>query len=425
MAWKGRCGTNDVLVVILMLAFYADFLSVVVGVGTGLIAISLSLTVWLIKGLAEGRYDVPYSSAYVLLVLMVAAAFFAMIAPIGSPFSKLARTVAFCYIRLGMVFLVISLIRGRDQLQRAAYGFIGLGVVSAVVALWQFWTFVLTGVNYSFGEGENLYRATAQGLLLRASGLGKNPNEIGPTMAVAAIICLYLGISRVAITRGARVAHYLAFGVLVGGVLVTFSRAATLGLLSVCLAVPFIRRPAWRWRIAALYGVLAVGLAVAGAIGVFEILGDPTEAISIRYDLDRLGLRAIMEYPITGVGIDAFPYYDNAYDEAVHNLLIQVASEMGIPGLFFFIVLLADAGVKLVRVTWRAKDEGARSLFGGVAMGYAAQILTHFGNPTLSDLAFWFFLGVAEAAVVLGASGAEASKDGPRSSGQPPVGGWA
>lgn len=407
-----RFDTGDLTVLILMAPFYADFLTRVLPLRIGVIAVSIAFMIATVRIVATRRFDVGYGFIDLCLLLLAATAFLSTTSPIGEPGAKLTRAIAFCYTRLLMAVLVISSIRRPEQLRRAAYGFIGVGVVSAAVALWQFWTFELTGINYSFAEGENLFRATSTGLVLRASGLGKNPNEIGPTMAAAAILGLYLGMCSLG-TR--RVVYFFAVGILVGGVVVTFSRAAVLSLLIACLVLPFAPRPNATGRLgrrAALAGGAGIVLIAIGAVaGVFELLGDLGEAISIRVDLNQLAVRAIMDYPITGVGIDAFDYYNNAYGEPVHNLFLQVAAELGMLGLAAFTALVASLGAGLIRAVWRAKDHEAGAILGGVALGYLGQLVTHLGNPVLPDLAFWFYVGLAAAAVRVHSSVAETLKD--------------
>ena len=399
------------MAVVLLIPSFLDSLRVVFGIRLmSLFAVSLCLVAWLTKAFSARKFAIQPSSLYFLLVLFGAASFLSVTSPIGSPLLKLYRAASFLYTRLFIVFLLINSIRTLAQVRRTMYLVIGLGAFSALIALWQFWMYQQTGLNYSFAQDEQTFRITSEGTFLRATALAADPNEIGIHMVVAGIWCLYLGLA----TRGfrplARVAHYLAFLILAGGVIVTFSRSALLSLLIAVIMVyvttAFLTRPSWTPGIASLLGVSVLGaVMIGGLLDHPHIFGVVPEDVLWRIDLNRIGVRAVLENPLTGVGVDAFTNYDNPYDLAVHNLFIQIAAEMGIPGLLVFTILVGSVGVRLVIATWQSSDSRIRSVLAALTLGYGAKLLSHLSTPILTDLLFWFYVGLSEAALIVYRSG--------------------
>ncbi len=391
------------LVLVLLLPLFLDSLRVTFGVPLmSFFAVSTCLVIWLARAFAAHRVVVQPSAAYVLLLLMGASAFLSTTSPIGAPFSKLYRAASFSYTRLFMVFLLINLVRSLDQVRRAMSMVIGLGAVSAVVALWQFWMYEQTGINYSFAQGEAIFRVTPTNTYLRATALASQPNEIGIVLAVAAVWCLYAGFSEGGIRRFARIGLSLLFFLLLSGVIVTFSRGALVslffGVTALGVAIPLLRGRGARVGVALTIGVLGVtGLAVMLALSPMfeEASGD----VLWRIDLNRLGIQAVLENPLTGVGVDSFSNYDNAYDLEVHNLFIQVAAELGLFGLLLFVLLTGSLLVRLLRAAWTAPDARSRSVLVAVTLGYVTKLIFHVSSPILTDLFFWFCLGLGEAVV--------------------------
>lgn len=395
------------MILLLLIPSAVDFLRVRYGLPfMTFLGVSVCLVIWLTKAFVHRKFTIQYSPLYFVLLLIGATAFLSITSPIGDPLVKLYRTSTLIYSRFVMVFLLVNLIRSFDQLRRAIYMVIGLAALSALIALWQFWMYEQTGINYSFAEGDQTFRVTPAGTFLRATALATDPNGIGEIMAVAGVWCLYLGLSTEGLRPLARLVHYLPFLILGGGVVVTFSRSALLsllvGLLAVCLTFLFVNRPSSAGRLAALFGVLGVGAVVIGGLfNLSAIFGEVSEDVLWRIDLNQLGLRAVLDNPITGVGIDGFIYYNNPYDLPVHNLFIQVASELGIPGLFFFLVLIGSLFIRLVMAAWQARDSRIRSLLMALTIGYGATLLTQMGAPILLGTFFWLHVGLIEAAVLI------------------------
>jgi putative inorganic carbon (HCO3(-)) transporter len=139
---------------------------------------------------------------------------------------------------------------------------------------------------------------------------------------------------------------------MVGVLVLTQSRSAWLALAA-CLFVLVALR--WRW------GWLAIALAVVGVILVIEhfgatrllealLAGGSIAGVEGRIEIWQRALFMIRDFPITGIGmgdfghvVDTFyPFYIYKASEVphAHNLFLQIAVDLGLPGLIAWLSLL-------------------------------------------------------------------------------------
>src|SRR5207302_5216470 len=112
----------------------------------------------------------------------------------------------------------------------------------------------------------------------------------------------------------------------------------------------------------------------------------------MRLDIWNEGLRMIQENPITGVGYNRFQYELHRKDIGIrepHNAYIKIASEMGIPALIWFIVMLFAA----LACTFGTRPGIHRELanaFTGFWFAFVAVNL--FGNRILREGLICYFM---------------------------------
>lgn len=193
--------------------------------------------------------------------------------------------------------------------------------------------------------------------LLRASGVFPDPHMFAYYVGMAAPLSL------VAYFSGQpRQWHFLLMGgVLLMADLLSFSRGGLVGLLlAFGVAVFFLRRSLFPSRRRLLILLVIGGLALAGA--VFSPLGARFTSIFSQEDgsnVERLRLWQeaavhIGERPLLGVGIGNYPLLVKpgvGYREPIyaHNLLLDLALETGIVGLFLFCGFLGAVAFFLIR----------------------------------------------------------------------------
>lgn len=159
--------------------------------------------------------------------------------------------------------------------------------------------------------------------------------------------------------------------------LLTQSRSAILGLALTAAVAAVV----WQRRLLVLAPLFLAGLVwylrSSGAWLLALPGADPANLIG-RLDIWQRALTAIADFPLTGVGLGAFRYLAIAYapfftvDPVLadvghaHNIFLQTALDMGIPGLIAYSALLllcAAGGWQLYR---RATTMTGRTISGGL-----------------------------------------------------------
>ncbi|GAA1274914.1 O-antigen ligase family protein [Saccharothrix xinjiangensis] len=235
---------------------------------------------------------------------------------------------------------------------------LGAAVAGAVVAA--------TGALHSlFVEGET-----------RASGPLEDPNDLAYFLVAALPLLVALRRPRRDATGSGRAATAglaLAATVLVAGAAATFSRggaramAADASWLAARRAIPV------RALLAGVAGsaVLVVGAALVAGPALDRAFQEKTHVAGANADTRELrweaAARMLAEHPVLGVGPGGFradypaASHNAEVDEqspVAHNMYLEVAAELGLPGFALFAALLALTAVTGERVLRATADPG-------------------------------------------------------------------
>ena len=242
------------------------------------------------------------------------------------------------------------------------------------------------------------------------SGLAANPNDL----ALMINLLIPFAAAVMLTSRGllARIVAAAALGLGVAGVVVTFSRAGFLTLSAVGLAGLLAlgrRRPL------ALVACAAILMAASTMLpqGYFERLStitnieaDTTGSAQGRWNDALVAMEVAARNPITGVGLDqnvlALNQERGATWREVHNVYLQYAVDLGVPGLALFLALF----VSLFRTAARTRHAGRRRrttrdvaiAAGSVQMALVAFAVAAFFHPVAYQ--FYFFLAAGLALAV-------------------------
>ena len=242
------------------------------------------------------------------------------------------------------------------------------------------------------------------------SGLASNPNDlalmINLLIPFAAALCLTTRRLLPRIVAGTA----LLCGV--AGVVVTFSRAGFLTLAAMGLVGLLAlgrRRPV------AVLGA-AIALAVATTMlphGYFERLStitdiesDTTGSAQGRWNDSLVAMQVAARNPLTGVGLDqnvlALNQERGATWREVHNVYLQYAVDLGVPGLTLFLALFVSlfrtaARVRRAGHRWRGGRDLAMAA-GSVQVALIAFAVAAFFHPVAYQ--FYFFLAAGLALAV-------------------------
>jgi len=248
------------------------------------------------------------------------------------------------------------------------------------------------------------------GYTTAGSGLAANPNDL------ALMINLLIPFAAALVVTTRRLLPRLIAGAAlllgVAGVIVTFSRAGFLTLAAmglVGLLALARRRP--------LALLAATALVIAGSTmlpeGYFKRLStitniesDTTGSAQGRWNDALVAMEVAARNPITGVGLDqnvlALNQERGATWREVHNVYLQYAVDLGLPGLLLFLALY----VSLFRTAGRVRRTGRRLrsardvavAAGSVQVAFVGFAVAAFFHPVAYQ--FYFFLAAGLALAV-------------------------
>jgi putative inorganic carbon (HCO3(-)) transporter len=172
--------------------------------------------------------------------------------------------------------------------------------------------------------------------------------------------------------------------------ILTQSRGAILALLAVILILMSLR---WKRGWIAILVSMAIGAAAIGYLGIDKSLamlasGVSLEGLAGRLEVWSRAIYMIQDFPITGVGMGLFgrvtdlvyPFFLNAAGSVphAHNLILQVAADLGIPGLIAWLSILSLIIVmsfQLYRYGRQRADQWTAGLGAGLLCSQAALIV--------------------------------------------------
>ncbi len=296
---------------------------------------------------------------------------------------------------LAVFWLMINVLSTPERIHRFIVVLSLLGAPLAATALW----------NYRSG----LFIEGALGVQ-RIAGydapLTQNPNDLA--LMLNLLVPLAVGLLLARPGRLLATALVCTIALEVAGIVVTFSRAGFLALATttlVCL---------WQLRRRRLGGwallILAIGIAslpfLPGGYGkrlatVMNVSADRTGSAQARWQDTVAAARYVAKNPIMGAGIGqdilALNEERGLRWRSVHNVFLQHAVELGLPGILLFVLLLGSCW-KAAAAVERRRDAGRlAALATGVKMSLLAFIVAGLFHPAGYHFYFYYVAGLAVA----------------------------
>ena len=199
----------------------------------------------------------------------------------------------------------------------------------------------------------------------------------------------------------------------------TFSRSGFLTLIAIG-AVYFWRMLRQGRLLAAMVlvaaALCALALAPAGHLGrlatSFDIDSDPTGSAQARWRDTVAASRFVLAHPLTGAGLGMNTLALNEVRgpawTMVHNVYLEYAADLGVPGLVLFLWLLLSCLARAGRARRCAEGVPGRAslsaLGGGVEAALLGFAVASFFYPVAYHFYFYYLAGLAVAAGTLSAA---------------------
>jgi O-antigen ligase len=354
---------------------------------------------------------------------------------------------------LVLYFLLINVIREMPTLKRVIWTLLFVGGILGGLSLFQEATKTYEN-NYGglAQKSDDIDMAEVKfdefGGSRRAGGpLGKE-NRYAQIMVV--IFPLALCMAYIEPARKMRLLALAAAGLILGGIVLTFSRGAFVtlaGMVLIMVLLRYIRPTQALGGVALLVVVILTALPeyverVSSVSNLSSLAANDSEgareadgSLRGRFAQNLAAVRAFVEHPILGVGPGHFAkFYSARYGNEVgtkrlnsnrraHSLYLEMLADTGLVGTTAFMAIV----FAVVRRLWQARRRFAqnRPELAHIATAFLLGIFNYFGTATFLHLSYqryyWFLMALACAAIRIFTleSAASQSQQPPAVAGQP------
>lgn len=367
----------------------------------GLLGLAAAYVLIFVRTAAGERCEVVWTPTYSFILLFAAATVLSL-AVLGD----LIRWILLAtrrFVHIAFFLLFVNAIRTPPQLTRCLAMAFVLGVGSALIGIAQVLLFVQTGVLLT-PQRAIFWNTPWWGAVPRAMGLFDHPNALGGTLGWFGVLLAFLGTcGAAAFTRKERVVFLGGSFLIFAAVFLSGSRGSWLGSAVALAIIPVVRNPSRTIQYA--LGALA-GTAIAYATGLAPLLWEQVvrlnpASVDFRYYIAEVAWESIREHPLLGVGIENLETYNNPFRLPAHNLFLQVASELGLPMMLVFLVLLVSLVVRGIRAVRMALGRREALLLQGILLAFGEVLIHSQTDLFVYSKFFWFQLALLECAILI------------------------
>ena len=346
------------------------------------IALIIIGLVWICRRLAYGRFSRPsaMNAPEALLVVMAVAGFLVSVdRPLSEP--KLWGIA----LQAVLFFAVLNGLHGKRDVRWLAAGLVALTLATALLSLigtqWDVVRLVDLPQIY-----DRLPRLLGN---IPDSGLSPtqeffHPREVGATMGL--LLPFVAAMALFGSGKLLRLSAALTF--LVGGLVLLLSQAL-MGLFGLLLGLAILA-VWWRRRLAVPLILLGLVLAVLLVVAVptswraAALSSDSPIGLGVilRLDMWSRAWAMIADMPYTGIGLNTFSLIQTHFymgyllgvEPHAHNLFLQTALDLGLPGLLAFVWLLVAFYLTARQALTRLDDRPATAMVIGAVAGVSAYV---------------------------------------------------
>lgn len=316
------------------------------------------------------------------------------------PGGSLALLLGLFVKALAVFWLIGNLVDTRVRLRGMAQTLVVLTVVLGLVGISNY----LSGV---FGPTQDIR------ILGHDAGLTRNPNDLA--LMINLIIPVSVALLLSASTVLGRIVLAAAIAVQVSAVVLTFSRAGFLTLAAALslFGLRLLGRPSRVLVFVAIGGaLLALPLVPESYTDRILTMGsvdaDVTGSARARWTGTVAAVEHAVQNPLMGAGLGMNILVLNesvgATWRSVHNIYLEFAVDLGLPGLAIFLLILR-ACWRSARVARKSADPQVAQLAEGIEISLAAFSVAAFFHPAAYTFYFYVIAGLAVAARTVGGYG--------------------
>jgi O-antigen ligase len=227
-------------------------------------------------------------------------------------------------------------------------------------------------------------------------GLFENSNDLALHLVTMIPIAVALGLGSRNVLK--KLAYLGATALMVGTVVVTFSRGGFIGLVASSLLL--VRRLGKKNRVATagamvfaviMFLALAPGAFSSRLSTIFNSSADLTGSSSQRTEVLKRSIWVALRYPLTGVGIGNFKHKAPRNLET-HNAYTQVAAEMGLGALVVYILLLVHPLKRLRLIENESYSKQEQTRFYYLAIGLQASLVGFMVSSFFGAVAYHWYV---------------------------------
>jgi O-antigen ligase len=230
----------------------------------------------------------------------------------------------------------------------------------------------------------------------RIKGLFENSNDLALHLVSMIPIAVALGLNGRNPLK--KLVYFGITGLMVGGVIVTFSRGGFIGL--VAATVVLVRRLGKKNRVATtaalafaviLFVALAPGAFSARLSTIFNSAADITGSASQRTEVLKRSVWVALRYPVFGVGIGNFRHKSPRNLET-HNAYTQVAAEMGLAAMVVYIMFLVHPIRRMRLIEKESLAHPDRRRFYYLSIGLQASLIGFMFSSFFGAVAYQWYV---------------------------------
>ncbi len=343
----------------------------------------------------EGNFTArPREINLILLFLLTALLSMPLATSPGEAFTQFSDVL----LKAIVIFIVlVNVIRTESRLKLLIWLVFGVSVYLSVNALNDY-------AHGVFREGSAYYNDQRIGGSI--GGLFGNSND----MAMHLVTMIPLAVGFAFATKGLlRKVLYVGLAVLfVSGIVVTFSRAGFLGFFIAALVLTrkIGRRNKFLSGGALVVAMLALLAFAPGSYSgrlstIFNSAADATGSSSQRTEILKRSIWVTLRYPLFGVGMGNF-HYKSVQELVTHNAYTQVSSEMGIPALVIYVMLMVYPLRRLREIEKQTMDRPDKRKFYYLSIGIQTSIIAYMVSSFFGSVAYqWYIYYLVGYAVAL------------------------